>query len=56
MPANAFTLEDVRGIGVVVELAEGQKCGRCWKILPEVGSQRAPDLCKRCDEVIHEHF
>jgi isoleucyl-tRNA synthetase len=56
MPANAFTLEDVRGIGVAVELAEGQKCGRCWKILPEVGSQREPDLCKRCDEVIHDHF
>ena len=56
MPANAFTLEDVRGIGVAVELAEGQKCGRCWKILPEVGSQRQPDLCKRCDEVIHDHF
>jgi isoleucyl-tRNA synthetase len=56
MPANAFTLEDVRGVGVVVELAEGQKCGRCWKILPEVGEQREPDLCKRCDEVIHDHF
>lgn len=56
MPANAFTLEDVRGIGVAVELAEGQKCGRCWKILPEVGLQREPDLCKRCDEVIHDHF
>ena len=55
MPANAFTLEDVRGIGVVVELAEGQKCGRCWKILPEVGAQREPDLCKRCDEVVHDH-
>lgn len=56
MPANAFTLEDVRGIGVVIELAEGQKCARCWKILPEVGSQRHEDLCKRCDEVIHDHF
>ncbi len=56
MPANAFTLEDVKGIGVVIELAEGQKCARCWKILPEVGAQRHQDLCKRCDGVIHEHF
>lgn len=56
IPANAFTLEDVRGIGVAIEIAEGQKCNRCWKILKEVGSQREPDLCKRCDEVIHAHF
>lgn len=54
MPGNAFTLEEVRGIGVVIEIAEGQKCARCWKILPEVGSQKEPDLCKRCDEVINE--
>jgi isoleucyl-tRNA synthetase len=56
MPANAFTLEEVRGIGVVVELAEGQKCGRCWKVSPEVGTGRQEDLCSRCDEVIHAHF
>lgn len=52
-PAAAFTLEEVRGIGVMIELAEGHKCARCWKISPEVGSQREPDLCLRCDEVIH---
>lgn len=56
VPANAFTLDEVRGIGVAVEVAEGQKCRRCWKILPEVGTQRELDLCKRCDEVIHDHF
>ncbi len=56
VPANAFTLEEVRGIGVVVEVAEGQKCSRCWKISLEVGTQHEPDLCKRCDEVIHDHF
>jgi isoleucyl-tRNA synthetase len=51
IPATAFTLEEVRGIGVAVEIAEGQKCSRCWKILPEVGSQKEPDLCVRCDKV-----
>ncbi len=56
MPANAFTLEEVKGIGVVVEIAEGQKCGRCWKITREVGSGRRQDLCSRCDEVVHAHF
>lgn len=53
VPTNAFTLEEVKGIGVVVELAEGNKCARCWKILPEVGSQKNEDLCKRCDDVIN---
>lgn len=53
MPANAFTLEEVKGIGVVVEIAEGQKCGRCWKILPDVGQYTQNDLCKRCDDVIN---
>ncbi len=56
MPANAFTLEEVKGISVVVEIAEGQKCGRCWKVLPEVGQGTSDDLCKRCDEVVNAHF
>ncbi|WP_068081312.1 isoleucine--tRNA ligase [Polycladidibacter stylochi] len=36
-PAEAFLLEDVAGVGVVPALAEGNKCARSWKILPEVG-------------------
>ncbi len=33
--------------------APGQKCERCWKILPEVGSDAAhPTLCKRCCEAV----
>jgi isoleucyl-tRNA synthetase len=53
-PANAFTLDEVKGVGVLVELAEGNKCARCWKILPEVGSQKNHDLCKRCDKVVND--
>ena len=37
-PADAFRLDDVSGVGVVPGLAQGQKCQRSWKILPEVGS------------------
>jgi isoleucyl-tRNA synthetase len=52
-PADAFTLEDVPGVGVVPELARGQKCARCWQVLPEVGEQAgAPDLCRRCADAI----
>ena len=47
-PSEAFTLPDVPGVGVVVELAKGEKCRRCWKILPEVGTDpQYPDLSLR---------
>jgi isoleucyl-tRNA synthetase len=37
--------------------AEGTKCARCWKVLPEVGQDKThPDLCHRCaDAVDHYH-
>ena len=52
-PSEAFTLEDVPGVSVSVILASGEKCGRCWKILPEVGTIEAfPGLCHRCSNVV----
>ncbi len=48
-PADAFRLADVAGAGVVFAHADGAKCGRCWMVLPEVGSHpEHPDLCNRC--------
>ena len=47
-PEGAFTIDDVTGVGVVPALAQGNKCQRSWKILPEVGSDADyPDLCPR---------
>ncbi len=37
---------------VSVEKAAGSKCNRCWKILPEVGTQVPDDVCARCAEVL----
>ena len=51
-PGEAFRLPEVPGIGVVFETAEGQKCQRCWKILPDVGSHDHPATCERCDAVL----
>ncbi|PJF08971.1 isoleucine--tRNA ligase [Pseudorhodobacter sp. MZDSW-24AT] len=51
-PAGAFTLPDVPGVAVVFAQAEGQKCQRCWQILPDVGTHRHPGVCKRCDTVL----
>jgi isoleucyl-tRNA synthetase len=50
-PAGAFVLEDVMNVGVVVNISEGQKCQRCWKVLEEVGKAH-DDLCGRCKSVI----
>ncbi|PAL26602.1 isoleucine--tRNA ligase [Acetobacter syzygii] len=37
----------------VVRVAEGEKCARCWKVLPETGSNPAyPGLCLRCADVV----
>jgi isoleucyl-tRNA synthetase len=37
----------------VVTQAPGQKCDRCWRVLPEVGqSQAHPALCRRCEAVV----
>jgi isoleucyl-tRNA synthetase len=34
-------------------LADGEKCERCWRVLPEVGSRPAhPTLCLRCCEAV----
>ncbi len=51
-PGEAFRLPDVPGVGVVFEEAEGEKCQRCWKILPDVGSHGHPGTCARCDAVL----
>ena len=37
-PQRAFRLAEVPGVAVVFARAEGTKCARSWKILPEVGS------------------
>ncbi|MTH35095.1 isoleucine--tRNA ligase [Paracoccus limosus] len=51
-PAEAFRLSEVPGVGVVFEEAPGEKCERCWKILPDVGSHAHPGTCARCDAVL----
>jgi isoleucyl-tRNA synthetase len=47
-PADAFRLDDVRGVAVRPLLADGRKCARSWRVLPEVGADpRYPDLSLR---------
>ena len=51
-PADAFTLDDVADVAVVFAKAEGEKCQRCWKILPDVGTHAHAGVCGRCDEAL----
>ena len=51
-PQEAFRLPEVPGVAVVFELSEGEKCQRCWKVLPDVGSHRHPGTCKRCNDAL----
>ena len=51
-PEDAFRLPDVAEVAVVFGLAEGDKCQRCWKILPDVGTHAHAATCARCDEAL----
>jgi len=52
-PAEAFRMEEVPGVAVVVAAAAGQKCQRCWQVLPEVGERPDhPELCRRCSDAV----
>jgi isoleucyl-tRNA synthetase len=52
-PAEAFRLSDVPGAAAVFHHATGDKCARCWMILPEVGKNpKHDDLCNRCSEAV----
>jgi isoleucyl-tRNA synthetase len=54
-PSGAFRLNDVAGVAVVVEKAEGIKCARSWKILPTVGEDpEYPDVSPRDAQALRE--
>ncbi len=51
--SDSLALEEVSGIWVSVQAAEGEKCERCWIIEPSVGTDTAhPTLCQRCSDVV----
>ena len=54
-PENAFRLPENNIVSVLCSVAEGKKCNRSWKILPEVGSDPDyPDLSIRDADVMRE--
>jgi isoleucyl-tRNA synthetase len=54
-PAEAFRLDDVRGVAVVPERAHGKKCARSWKITESVGEDpQYPDVTPRDAQALRE--
>ena len=52
-PDDAFRLPDVAGVAVAFAPAPGMKCARCWRVLPEVGTDpHHPALCLRCVDAV----
>lgn len=55
MPSDAFTLNDVEGVGVYPEKALGKKCARSWRYTQDVGSDPAyPDVSARDAAALRE--
>ena len=52
IPDVAFRMPEVEGVGVEFELADGEKCQRCWKILPDVGTHEHAGTCGRCNDAL----
>jgi isoleucyl-tRNA synthetase len=54
-PGEAFVLPEVAGVGVVPQLAQGQKCARSWRITKDVGRDPAfPTLSARDAAAVRE--
>ena len=54
-PQGAFTLDDVAKVGVVPQLAVGEKCARSWRVSEDVGADADfPSLSARDAKAVRE--
>jgi isoleucyl-tRNA synthetase len=49
-PPEAFRLPEAPGVAVEPSRADGCKCARCWRLLPEVAPPKM--LCRRCEDAV----
>ena len=50
--AELFIVSSVKpGEALTAEKTDNHKCGRCWRLLPEV--KQDGELCARCEEVLN---
>ncbi len=51
--ADAFEVDELKGVAVKVVHADGQKCQRCWNWSETVGTfDDEPEVCDRCYKVL----
>ena len=49
LPPGGQQGQEVEGLGIMINRADGQKCQRCWMYDPKVGeSAEHPSVCPRC--------
>ena len=51
-PMDAFLLPGVSDTLVLFRSANGQKCERCWRVLPDVGTHKHSGTCQRCNDAL----
>jgi isoleucyl-tRNA synthetase len=45
--------KDSAAVLIEASVAEGAKCGRCWRVVPDVGAdERWPTVCARCADAL----
>ena len=50
---GSFVSDDVPGLSVTVQAAQGEKCARCWTYSSTVGSSVThPEICAHCASVL----
>lgn len=54
-PENAYFSDELDGLAIQVNRAQGEKCARCWIISKDLGTlPEHPLVCKRCAQVLQE--
>ena len=51
LSGETVTIDGIAGIAARAEPSDDHKCGRCWRLLPEVTEDGA--LCDRCEGAVH---
>ncbi len=53
--AEQSSLDDDGSIEISTSAAPGTKCARCWRVLPDIGTDpRWPSVCARCADALRE--
>ncbi len=54
-PANAQIATEIENVAIVINVATGTKCERCWRISTSVGEDATfSDVCPRCASVLNK--